>query len=176
MAKQRKNKQGSKVSSNISTQVGGNVKLTVMQGKQHIMSKVVHNTGTYRFFQGLIQACSGVSVAGYVPKYISAGSALLPPGTNPLEMVGLVQEYLITRPLLESLFTNPIISDASVKGTCRGFISYSDVPGIIKELGLFGTANTNSLLARIEITEGIQLSPGQTLVVEWDIAIENKTN
>ena len=71
-----------------------------------------------------------------------------------------------------------------IKDTLNGVIStkyqtiipYNKIAGFtIKELGLFGTIGTASLLARIPLNEDewIELDSGYSLIVEWEIKIQN---
>ena len=174
MAKKKKEKDKNIA---VSTVVAGNVTIKVMKGKRVVSTQNIHNVGTLDLFYGLISSMSGNVNVSCIPRYIGVGKGTATVSDDVVLLKGLIDEYPIVRPELITNFGGPYKSELNhtVSGSCQGVIPYSMISVLpITEVGLFGTVDTSTLLARVEIAE-TRLSPGQSLLVEWTLSLENKT-
>ena len=112
-----------------------------------------------------------------LPTYIGAGTNS--DTSNVFNMASLGAETTLERSLIETMYKgSPTIIDSSsdkkVTVRCQGIIqAYQNSSDTVKEIGLFGTEEGDSLLARVVIPDGIILSAGESLVVDWTFAIQN---
>ena len=160
----------------------GSVTLKI-KGANNKITKTIqtHNAGTKYFFYGIAFAISGEILEDYLPHYISAGDGTLVEGVDvEVDMTGLKHEISSladARPALVSNYKSPqYTNDGGVTVMYQGVIPYNLVLATpISELGLFGTNQGASLLARIQLDESITLDPGDSLIVEWTFKLANKT-
>lgn len=185
------NKAAIKVSQ-ASAGVGGNVTIKVMKGKTALKTIKNHNSGTFRLFSGILQFIRGdftdissnQDAYGYIPLYISAGTQSPPTNTDPIR-TSLNAEINFGSGRIK-VSRGSIKIDNSLQMvtlTLTGLIPYSSVKdNRITELGLFATKDygTSSLLARVIIDTvndkgeyGIKLEAGQSLLIQWDVNIQN---
>lgn len=155
----------------------GNVKIKVMQGKNVIKSMEIKNSGTMRLFQGIGYFLSGstINLNDYKPRYISVGSSAVIVATDP-SMTSLYNELDISRILVDAnnVSLNSYANSVTIPFTA--VIPYTTIGSRpISEIGLFSTPKSDSLLARIIIPQNdwITLLAGQSMVIEWDLVIQN---
>ena len=165
-----------KVSNNAGYQ--GNVTLRIKQGDRIVKTINTHNAGTQYFFYGIAYAISGEIQGSYLPKYISAGTGTYS-GSEEYALTGLVSELSDlsgSRPLLVKNYKSPQYDgNGGVSVTYQGLLPSSLIgASSVQELGLFGTVDSASLLARIQLDSPLQLDPGQSLIVEWKFTISNQ--
>ena len=155
----------------------GNVHLKIMQGNNLVKTYDIKNSGTMRLFQGIGYFLSGstLNLDSYKPRFLSVGSGIVAATTDPT-MTTLYNEMNINRILLN---TNNISLNAYINAVTiplSTVIPFSTIGSTaISEIGLFSDATSNTLLARIVIPNNYQiiLEPGQSMVVEWDLVIQN---
>ena len=153
----------------------GNVHLKVMQGDTLVKRYDIKNSGTMRLFQGIGYFLSGstINLSEYKPKYLGTGVVLQ---TTDPTMTSLYNEMNISRILLntDNISLNAYINAVTIP--LSAVIPYSTVTdSTISELGLFSTPTSNTLLARVVVPSStrITLKQGQSLVIEWDLVIQN---
>lgn len=162
-------------------QIGGNVTIKIKQGKKIIKTVKVHNTATVDLLYEMLLSLSGNIDENKLPRYISVGTS----GAKTIwNQTSLFAEITTPRTLLTPNYKGaPSRSSEVVNGEAvgyssvkyQGIIPYS-ILGItenIKEIGLFGTQEGNSLLARIVLSTGISVNLGQSLIIEWEFKIKN---
>lgn len=155
----------------------GNVHLKVMQGNALLKRYDIKNSGTMRLFQGIGYFLSGstINLDAYKPKFLSVGTGIVLESTDPT-MTSLYNEMNINRILLNTsnISLNAYVNAVTIPlSTVIPFSTIGNTP--ITEIGLFSTATSNTLLARIVIPSEYQISleSGQSLVIEWDLVIQN---
>lgn len=165
----------------------GKVTLKLQKGGYTIKTIDTANSGTLLLFQGLAQFLANrwnsdsgkfelTSINGYIPRFLGIGRQDNQTVTDPFTY-NLYNEYNIgTRIRLYG--GNPRV-DATSKTIIVPFtatIPYSTVQSqMITELGLFASEipQEPTMLARVNIPNGVQLDVGMNLAVEWDIVIQN---
>lgn len=165
--------------------VDGNVKIEVRKGKRIVKTINRRNTATQNLYYGLAGALTGIIDRRFIPNYICAGSGIYT-GQEDKRLLDSLVTPLITMlmpqvtPIAGSPKKSNIVRDdkniPSALATFVGVIPYRLVEdNLITELGLYGSNeggnNNNSLVARLEIQDGIQLEKGQSLYVEWTFNI-----
>lgn len=162
----------------------GNVKIKLAKGKTIIKEYDTKNTGTNLLFEGIALGLVGGYVSrtldSYLPQYIGVGytQEVLQPTT--LDQTDL-QAYKLSQVGPRVKISPMNIQKNKEGGYIAPFsavipnstIISANPNGLINEVGLFSTLNTKSLLARIYFEEPIQVSSGMSLIVEWDILIQN---
>ena len=162
--------------------ISGNVNIKLQQGRNTIRTVNIHNTATLDLLYGMLLSLSDNIDKNKLPRFIGVGTGTIQ-GENPEQIVAnmtsLVDEVTITRTLLTSNYKGPPTKDTIncvVSVVYQGIIPFSDlgVSKNIKEIGLFGTQNGNSLLARVQLDDTpISISQGQSLIIEWTFKIQN---
>lgn len=164
---------------NVSTQdLLGNVLVKVKKGKTVLKSVSVHNTATLYLLYNMLLSLSGEFDTDYLPQYIGAGVGVTSSDDNIPQLKSLKSETTLVRaPLIANYKGAPTIDTTtnSVSVIYQGIIPDRNlaVSNNIKEIGLFGTAQGNTLLARIQLEEPLSLSTGESLVVEWTFNLKN---
>lgn len=152
----------------------GNVKLKVVRGKKILKTISINNTATRDLFFGIAMVLlkrTYDSTVTYSPRYLGLGK-------------GSTTEDTFTRTDLEEPLTMsrvPIRDDSSIKETqsevsvtFQAIVPYSSVNDQdIYEIGLFGTETGSTLLARVQLTEVLNLELGTSLIVEWTMHLKN---
>lgn len=177
---------------NVSQLVGttGNVTLTLVKGSKAVKVHKINNTGVSRLFEGIARALVGTdskNIQAYVPNYL--GVAYKDPNqitiaTN-YNQTSLESNNMVIVPIsrrdtreIETATRNAWVAifEATIPASLLQSLKYR-----VNELGLFGLPEAASLLARIVTIndEGkagfIEVEPGMTLIVQWEISIENKS-
>lgn len=162
--------------------ISGNVNIKLQQGRTTIKKVNIHNTATLDLLYGMLLSLSNKIDTNKLPRFLGVGTGTIQ-GENPEQIVAnmtsLVDEVTITRTLLTSNYKGPPTKDTVncvVSVVYQGIIPFSDlgVSKNIKEIGLFGTQNGNSLLARVQLDDTpISISQGQSLIIEWTFKIQN---
>lgn len=150
----------------------GSVKLKLTKGKQVLKTYSIKNTGTYKLFESIASALTGS--LNLVPKFIGIGAKA---GDTELTADCLNEE--ITRVYI---YTTKTIEYKDIDGDYAGHIAlfvatvpYTSINAMtIYEIGLFGDEKTSTMLARIPVDNGISISQGMSLTIEWSIKIQNK--
>lgn len=158
-----------------SLQVDGNVTLKYMSGKKLIKTKKLNNSATMRLLQGLALYLCRASGDEFLPAFMGVGSnnQLLTPDES-LKRDSLMNEYSGRRVVLTR--HSPEITDDGYKApfsaTFPSSLIGSENP--IGEFGLFSTLSSNSMLARVVLSELEYIPAGLTLIVEWNINVSNQ--
>ena len=164
MAKKKQNMAESKLL------INGNVTLKFMSGNKLITKKVINNRATLHLLQGIALYLIKESNQELLPVFMGIGSST--DETTDIKKYSLESEYVGKR---------VVLTRHNIRSTENGFIApYSatfpsslvgDNP--IGELGLFSTLSGDSMLARVNLNIVEVIPAGLTLIVEWDINIEN---
>lgn len=160
-----------------STLIEGNVSLKLVNNKGKIIKKLkINNSATSNLLLGIAYYLSRQPDNHYVPFYAGVGHTSQSPTWN-MTNTFLPGEYKGKRTVITNLAASAELENNEV--TCiasyQAIFSYNyltDVP--INELGLFNTDdNQDTLLARTRLRSDITLSPGVSLILEWNIYIKN---
>ena len=155
-----------------STGYEGSVILKIQKDGKILKTLKTKNKGTLRLFQGIALALqntsSSVLFGSYLPQYLDAGSES---GETDVRDTKLKNSILKNnRVPLNPLY--PVLNDSYPTATGYiskfvGVIPYTLVGGLsIKELGLFADKSGDTLLARIELQDGITIFQGMNLIIE----------
>ena len=166
----------------------GNVTAILMKGSKKVKVQKINNTGVSRLFKGIASALVGnTDLQGFIPQYL--GLAYREPellsAVTRYNQTTLTSNNIIRVPLtpgsireIETPTKNAWIAPfvATIPSSLLQSLSYK-----VNELGLYGDADTESLLARIVVTgdtaadvSALIVEPGMTLIIQWEITIENK--
>lgn len=173
MAKKLKNSKSSIAATTENISYTGNVTLKLRKGNRVIKTIYKSNNGTLRLFKGialgLLQGFSA-SIDSYLPHFIGVGSN---EGPTPLSINSpkLPGEYGRSR-----LFSGTMnVTRDSVVAPFEGIIDNNITKGEpIKNVGLYGTSDTETLLAFIILDEAYTIPQGMNLLIQWEISIQNK--
>lgn len=187
MAKKKKIELSAEPASD-SVKYSGNVTAIVMKGSKKVKTQKINNTGVSRLFKGIASALVGVSdLRDFIPKYL--GLAYREPEllsvTTRYTQTTLTSNNIIRVPItplnireIETPTRNAWVApfEATIPSSLLQSLSYK-----VNELGLYGDANSETLLARIVVTGdnesevgALVVDPGMTLIIQWEITIENK--
>ena len=176
--KKKKQIEENKITDSVS--YSGSVKLKFCRNNKVLKTTIIKNMGTKLLFNSIASILAGYYRTAQVPRFIAVGSK---GGQTAIDSTNLNEE--ITRIYIQDMRwseyreTNPDNSNSEYKGSRATFIAtipYASINGIqIREFGLFADENTNSMLARISIDEGIQLDEGMSFTIEWTILVQNST-
>lgn len=167
----------------------GNVTLKVCKGNKVIKTIKQNNSGVGRLFHGialgLISGFVDDNLINYTPKYLGVGRTQQLVNINTDYNANTLQSAesgIMIRVKLEpnNAYNREGLGwvapfSAIVPSSQLQTLNYQ-----VNELGLFSSANTDSLLARIVPTnksgdsEPIVVEPGMDLIVQWEILIQNK--
>lgn len=153
----------------------GNLKIEIQKNGRIIRTINNHNDGTLNLFKGIalylsyaVQTNSTI-LSDYTPRFLGVG-------TGDTTSTSIQANDLDTPLNLGSRFiveSGPIALHYDQNNNVDGYqlSLHCTIPytaglsnQVIKEVGLFGTNNTASLLARVVNSEGITLNPGENLV------------
>ena len=150
----------------------GSVKLKLTKGKQVLKTYSIKNTGTKILFSSIASALTGS--LNDIPKFIAIGAKA---GKTELTDNCLNEE-------IARVYINRAVpveykdTDGNYAGHIALFVAtvpYTSINGMtIYEVGLFGDEKGNTMLARIPVDNGISISQGMSLTIEWSIKIQNK--
>lgn len=155
-------------------QLAGNVKVTVVRKDKVMRTFEKHNTATLYLFKGIAYSLrkdilANESLEAYLPNYIAVGT-----GTEELKVGDTKLGNQLGNRFKITSEHEPNVTETSCEITFRGKIPYSVIGGSkVTEIGLFGTSESNSLLSGVNISE-TGVSAGESLIIDWTIAIENK--
>ena len=155
----------------------GNVTLKWVKDNKVIKTKQIKNSPTSLLLRGISSFLLDYPTTNLIPRYLDVGKNN---STNEstFNMVKLKETILNSRIILYR-YAPQSIGESYTARFYTSIPSTATVPGQeIKEIGLFGTASGDSLLARIIITDeeisengSVTIPDGTVLFVEWDISI-----
>lgn len=165
------------------TQVlGGNVKIKKVVGKRVVEEQTIHNVGTLQLFWGMLLSLGGTPDKNFLPSFIGAGTGFITPGSgvNPQFLTGLISEVSGARSRIVSNYKGPYtdINGPKAIAVYQCIVPYAMIGNAsIREVGLFGDSDGNTLLARIELPADapLTLQTGETYIFEWTFSISNAT-
>ena len=172
MAKKKKNKIQQPL------EYSGNVVVKVLKNNRVINSKKYENTATNRLLYGLALYVSGFNLAtlrNYQPKYMAVGSGARPNSDFDMATQAVLENQIGIRANVSALSVTPeIVNMNKATATLTSLFTYNDIgENVINEIGLFATSTEATLIARINV-DGIELFPGMSLIIEWNLGFENK--
>lgn len=155
----------------------GNVTLKLAKDKKILKTLKVKNMGTLSLLRGIGLYLLQSQKTSLLPSFMGIGSSdakgSYSDDSLKSEIIG--RRVILIKHNLEEL------KDEKNKEHIGYIVKYSasfpsELVGenTIKELGLFSDQNTNSLLARIILGSEVQIPVGLSLIVEWNINIQNK--
>lgn len=172
MAKNKKDKVADVTTTQL---IEPNVFIKVVKGKRVIKSYKLHNEATKFMLYGMLMSLMNKQNSNLLPTYIGVGTNS--DTSDVFEMDKLGAETTLERSLIETMYKGSPNIDTSLKKVtvrCQGIIqAYQNSSDVVNEIGLFGTEDGDSLLARVVVPDGITLSAGESLVVDWTFAIQN---
>lgn len=145
----------------------GYVTITQKYKKQILNKKIIKNIGTNRLFKGLGLLLTDSNLSDlntFKPNYIACGKGIVGSGFTE-DTTGLYGEIPGTRTKILNKKFNENPNSAVFIATIDG----SNLIGLdITNIGLFGTGNSNTLLAGIDTTDKIETitSASITLIIE----------
>lgn len=172
MARKKKEKQATE-----QIQYSGDVVLKLVKDKRILKTIKSKNTATNRLIQGIAMCISKLNMHNinlYQPNFMGVGSDGTPNSSLNMATETALLSQLNNRVDITSDSFKVDYDNNRVVCVLTGLFTYSMVgSSTIREIGLFATESTASLLSRVTINP-IQLSPGMSLIIEWKISIENK--
>lgn len=159
----------------------GNVVIKILNASGVKRTIEIKNSGTLRLFQGIGYFLLGADIMSstiyeYRPSYLGLGNVPVSYPTDPL-LTTLYNEYSSIKRL--KLEKGNIRIDSKARAIIAPFVAlipYSTVESNnINELGLYSTESGNTLLARIELSEPITILNGESVLVEWQLIINNSS-
>lgn len=173
----KNNKKKTKNTKEEQIQLHGNVTLKLVKNNRVVKTIENKNTATNRMLYGIMLHLTNLdsqNINKYRPNYMGVGSG---DSTNEtLEIATLVSLEDPIGNLVDIDSRSPVRDEEHnrVTGALVGLFTYSMVgEAVIREIGLFATDDTATLLARVKVNS-LQLSPGMSLIVEWNLGLENK--
>lgn len=164
----------------------GNVHLRVVKNNVTVKELKIHNLGTTRLFKGIALALLGASSAdlvGFIPKYLGVGyeNPLTDTSVSDTELHGYGLNSHSPRVSVVPLNVREYLEENTLVGYVAPFqaVIPSSIVSILgssqklNEIGLFGTSETGTLLARIKLPTEVEIPSGSSLIVQWDIIIRN---
>lgn len=176
MAKQKTNKNKSE-----SIAYSGEVKIKLKKGNHIVCNKTIKNMGTLNLFNGIALALLDLNTTNYIPKYIGIGSS--GPQNIEVNTEEMVGEKIGARVPIKTTSSGNISNitenekEVGKQIEFNALIPYSRSGSVdVNEIGLFGTQEGNSLLARVWWDENskISIEAGMDLIVTWSMSIKNK--
>lgn len=166
---------------NTTQSLSGNVTIKVKQGKKILKKINIHNTATLNLLYEMLLSLSGKIDQDRLPRYLGVGTGSYSGDSGKeYKLEDLISEVTLTRTLITPNYKGaPKINDTAgfADVIYQGIVPYSDlgVSSGIREIGLFGTQQGHSLLARVQLEEDEILSVdlGQALIIEWKFKIQN---
>lgn len=152
----------------------GNVKIKVMRGKKILKEVSTHNKATQDLYFGIaliLLKRVNESIDEYTPRYLGLGKGETTEDT--FTYTDLIDPIAMNRvPIRDDSAIRR--NENSVSVTLQGIVPYSSVNDQkIREIGLYGTLEGNTLLARVQLSEVLTLELGTSLVVEWTMYLKN---
>lgn len=194
MAKKKKVKENNSTKNNLDLKQGiiateGKVSISLLKGKIPFKKINIKNQGSLRLFQGIVNFLAGyylsneslVYQTNYLPRFLSIGteedininwnstSPDLPGEVNLGSRIKLQPNVALDNDKgLAMINLIGVIPGTSLRSLTEGEkITY---------LGLFtkSTPGNSDLLAAIKLEEPIEVIPGMSLLINWQIVISNK--
>lgn len=157
----------------------GNVKLTLWKNNKIHSSYIVKNSGTQNLFQGIALALIQTGNRNFLPNYIAVGTNADKTTDDQFNLGNQLIRVIIPsggKASEPNKAENDPSKDDGYKAIFTAVIPSNsispDTP--INELGLFGTAEGNTMLARVVLTQPIYVELGLSLSIEWSMIINNK--
>ncbi len=172
MAKKKKNKIQQPL------EYSGNVVVKVLKNNRVIDTKKYENTATNRLLYGLAMYVSGFNLEtlkNYQPRYMAVGTGSRPNSDFDMATQVVLENQIGTRANITPLsVVQETVGTNKATAILTSLFTYSDISeNTINEVGLFATSTEATLMARINVN-GIKLSPGMSLIIEWNLGFENK--
>ena len=155
----------------------GNVSLKLVRNGNIIKKSTIKNNGVNELFYGIAEWLTSEGSQIRKPNYLGIGNG---EGGTTVDLNSLINEYSGKRVGLTGKYFTINEDNNGYIANFTATITYASIGGSpIKEIGLFGTISTDSLLARITTPgdgSGIILPIGTDLIIDWSILVKNQFN
>lgn len=158
----------------------GSVVLKLTSKDRVLKTIKVKNMGTKYLFESIAFLLSGRQ-SSPVPKFMAIGGKSGPTSVDDTHLLDEIRRVYITdqlvKPYTDYLGTSTEQTYLGHRLILTATFPYTAIGGkVIKELGLFSSAQGDNLMARISLgQQAISVDLGMSLIVEWTILIQNSS-